>query len=197
MVIFKKKSKKSRKEREKNGKIGALAVFQRESREIFATVLVWVCVHKVVHTKRVFRSLTLLPPGKTVATARLEKYNIHRKITACKHLILFIKLSSLQASEKHYLHFHFLLSHSLLACFSLCVRENLECTTFSKWDLLRAAPPLDWIPTQIFLFQRTQLCHKWKEAGSPSVWPYWLNPRCGCETGFDEKREQAHLTFLG
>ena len=91
--------------------------------------------------------------AKKCPQQRLEKCSIHGKITACSHLTLFKKLySPLQASEKCLPPFSLSLEPRpacLPACLSVCVRWNLECTTFSKSDLLRTAPRLDWIPTQI------------------------------------------------
>lgn len=75
----------------------------------------------------------------------VTKCSIHGEITACSHLTLFTKLYS--PSEQRQPPFLFLSSRGLPA--SLCVRWNLECTTFSKSDLLRTAPQLDWILTQI------------------------------------------------
>lgn len=77
--------------------------------------------------------------------SKVTKCSIHGEITACSHLTLFRKLYS--PSEQRQPPFLFLSSQGLPA--SLCVRWNLECTTFSKSDLLRTAPQLDWILTQI------------------------------------------------
>lgn len=104
------------------------------------------------HKKAAFWNATFLKLGKKVATAKVRKMQYSWKDNSLQPFDIIQKtiLSSASFWEMSSSIFTFFGAKACLpACLSVCVRWNLECTTFSKSDLLRTASWLDWIPTQI------------------------------------------------